>query len=48
MNEEILKQAMAVFNTHEKWNAFLELTYNRETIKDRWHNSLYRKIVTGK
>lgn len=45
MNEEILKQAMAVFNTPDKWNAFLELTYNRDTIKDRWHNALYRKII---
>jgi hypothetical protein len=45
MNEEILAQAMALFDTPEKWNAFLELSYNRDLLRDRWYGCLLQKII---
>lgn len=35
MQKELLNQAIGLFNTSEKWNAFVELANQKETIK--WH-----------
>lgn len=35
MQKELLNQAMALFDSPEKWNAFVELANQKETIK--WH-----------
>ena len=34
MNQDLLNQAIQLFDTDEKWNSFLELSYNKETIKN--------------
>lgn len=44
MNEKLLQQAMALFDTQEKWDAFLELCNNRNVIRDKWLNALTEKI----
>ena len=33
MNQDLLKQAIKLFDTDEKWNSFLELIYKKDTIK---------------
>jgi hypothetical protein len=35
MQKELLNQAIGIFDTSEKWNAFIELANQKETIK--WH-----------
>lgn len=35
MQKELLNQALGIFDTSEKWNAFLELANQKETMK--WH-----------
>jgi hypothetical protein len=35
MQKELLNQALALFDTPEKWNAFLEIANQKETMK--WH-----------
>ncbi len=44
MNEKLLQQAMALFDTQEKWDAFLELVYNKNTICNKWQNALMERI----
>ena len=44
MNEKLLQQAMALFDSLDKWNAFLELCYTKETICDKWRDALMEKI----
>lgn len=36
MNQELLKQAKAMFDTPEKWNAFVELLYQKDEIRNQW------------
>ena len=36
MNQELLKQAKAMFDTPEKWNAFLELVWQKDEIRNQW------------
>lgn len=46
MTEEMLQKAMALFDTPEKWNAFLELTNEREKIRNRWFKKLQQKLFS--
>lgn len=41
MNQELINQALNLFDTPEKWNAFLELYSQRDGIRDHW----YRKLI---
>lgn len=45
MTEELLQQAMGLFDTAEKWNAFVELSYNKNEIANRWWKNLQRELV---
>jgi len=36
MNQELFKQAMTMFNSPEKWNAFIELVSQKDNIIDQW------------
>jgi hypothetical protein len=44
MNEELLKQAMALFNTPEKWNAFRELVNIDDSIQQKWWKKLQQEV----
>lgn len=44
MNEKLLQQAMALFDTQDKWDAFLELCYTRDTICEKWRSALMEKL----
>ena len=44
MNDKLLQQAIALFDTQEKWDAFLELCSIKDTIRDKWLNALMEKI----
>lgn len=36
MNQELLKKAKAMFDSPEKWNAFLELVWQKDEIRNQW------------
>ena len=36
MNEKLLQQAMTLFDSQEKWDAFLELCSSKNTICEKW------------
>lgn len=36
MNQELLKQTKALFDSPEKWNAFLELVWQKDEIRNQW------------
>lgn len=40
MNQELLKQAKAMFDSPEKWNAFLELLWQKDEIRNQWYQKL--------
>lgn len=40
MNQELLKQAKAMFDSPEKWNAFLELVCQKDEIRNQWYQKL--------
>lgn len=40
MNQELLKQAKEMFDTPEKWNAFLELLSHKDNIRNDWYIKL--------
>ena len=44
MNEKLLRQAMNLFDTQEKWDAFVELSSNRDEIRNRWTRVLIDEI----
>lgn len=44
MNEELLQQAMLLFDTAEKWNAFVELLNRNGEIQTRWWKSLQNAV----
>lgn len=44
MNEKLLQQAIALFDTQEKWDAFLELCNNKDRIRDIWKDALINRI----
>lgn len=46
MTEEMLRKAMALFDTPEKWNAFVELAFTRDDIQYRWFKKLQQKLVS--
>lgn len=46
MTEEMLQKAMALFDTPEKWNAFVELSFTRNDIQNRWFKKLQQKLVS--
>jgi hypothetical protein len=44
MNEELLQKAMLLFDTAEKWNAFVELANKKDEIQNRWWKSLQNAV----
>ena len=44
MQKELTNQAMALFDTPEKWNAFLDLVSEKESIKYYWHSTLKKAL----
>lgn len=44
MNEKLLQQAMAMFDSQEKWDAFLELCYSKDTIRNKWREALKNRL----
>jgi hypothetical protein len=40
MHQELIKQAMGLFDTPEKWNTFLELVWQKDSIRNQWYNVL--------
>jgi hypothetical protein len=45
MNQELLNQAKAMFDSPEKWNAFLELLWQKDNIKNQWYLNLKEDIT---
>lgn len=45
MTEEMLQKAMALFDTPEKWNAFVELANEKENIRNRWFKKLQQELI---
>jgi hypothetical protein len=43
MQQELIKQAMGLFDTPEKWNLFLELVCRKDSIRDKWFTILKEK-----
>lgn len=44
MNEKLLQQAMAMFDSQEKWDAFLELCYQKSKICEIWRCALINRL----
>lgn len=44
MNEELLKEAMELFDSPKKWEAFLALSYQNQAIQDRWWRCLQTEL----
>lgn len=44
MNQELLKQAKALFDSPEKWNAFIELVYQKDNIRTQWYQTLKEEV----
>lgn len=44
MNEKLLQQAMALFDTQDKWEAFLELCSSKDAICEKWRGALMEKL----
>lgn len=44
MNEKLLQQAMAMFDSQEKWDAFLELWNLRSPICEKWKWGLINRL----
>ena len=40
MNQELIQEAKSMLNTSEKWNAFLDLTYQKDNIRNQWFTKL--------
>lgn len=45
MNEELLKQAMSLFDSIDKWAAFIELINKNGDIQNRWRKKLKQEVV---
>lgn len=45
MQKELTNQAMALFDTPEKWNAFLDLVSEEKSIIYYWHSTLIRALI---
>ena len=46
MNQELLNQTKAMFDSPEKWNAFLELVGQKDSIRNSWFLNLKEDITT--
>lgn len=46
MNEELLRKAMHIFDTPEKWNSFLELINQSGNIQTKWWKKLQNEVYT--
>lgn len=44
MNKEFLNKALQLFDTNEKWDSFLELSYNKENLKDLYFTKLFNSL----
>lgn len=44
MNEELLQKAMQLFDTAEKWNAFIELVNRNNDIQSKWWKKLQLEV----
>ena len=44
MHEKLMQQAMEMFDSQEKWDAFLELCSLKTTIRDKWKWGLINKL----
>ncbi|GIJ93193.1 hypothetical protein [Capnocytophaga stomatis] len=44
MNNNTLKEAAELFNTTEKWNAFVELVNQQDNLKNMWWNELQENV----
>lgn len=44
MKEELLKEAMALFDSPKKWDAFLTLSEQREPIQNQWWRRLQTEL----
>ncbi len=44
MNEELLQQAIKLFDTQEKWSSFVELIKRNEEIQNRWWKKLQQEV----
>jgi hypothetical protein len=45
MNEELLQQAASLFDSPEKWSAFVELMNKSEEIQNRWWEKLQQEVL---
>ena len=45
MQKEVLNQAMAMFDSPEKWNSFLELNSAKDEIRNQWYLKLKTAIT---
>jgi len=46
MQKELLNQAIEIFETYEKWNAFIELTNQKESMKWHFFKKLKQPLLT--
>ena len=44
MNEELVQKAMQMFDTSEKWSAFIELMNKNGEIQNRWWQKLQKEV----
>ena len=44
MNENLLQQTMELFDSQEKWDAFLEMCYSKDTIRNKWRDALINRL----
>lgn len=40
MNQELLNEVKAMFDSPEKWNSFLELVWKKDEIRNQWYTKL--------
>ena len=45
MNQELLNQTKAMFDSPDKWNAFLEILYEKDNIRNQWYLNLKEDIT---
>jgi len=45
MQKEIVNQAIAMFDTPEKWNSFLELSASKDEIRNLWYQKLKTSVT---
>ncbi len=45
MNQQLITQAQAIFDTPEKWNSFLELISLKDEIRNQWYTKLKEDAI---